>query len=134
MRSILIAVCGISLLFSCQEKQSNLVCKLDIEKNNLDTVNIQVNLKKYIGKTVGELLETDLVKHYKDYNWSDEPPGKLNSLNLNYQNEVNLQIYAQQLKFTPSFSEINKFNIELFKKEKITKIIIEKNDIETVIK
>ncbi len=138
MNRILVFILVIFLIFSCQERQSKKVNKIEVNMSLNDTLKydlfFKIHLKNYIGKTVGELLENEGIKHYNDYYWSDEPPGKLNSLNLIYPNKINLEIYVYPLKFTPSFSETNNFNIELFKKEKIIKLIIIEDFKETILK
>ena len=138
MKLILTIIFGTFLMFSCQEKKSIKTNKLLVNESVNETpeqdIFFKVNLKNYIGKSVGELLKNNAIQNYNDYYWSDEPPGKLNSLNLVYPNKISLEIYAHQLKFTPSFSETLNFNIELFKKEKVTKIIIVKDSKEIIVK
>src|SRR4051812_28017667 len=59
------------------------------------------NLSSYIGKTVAELLNNETVRLYKKLWWSDEPPGKLSSLNLTYARGLYLRIYVSSLKYQP---------------------------------
>lgn len=138
MKLILTIIFGTFIIFSCQEKKSINTNKLLVNKSVNETpeqdIFLKVHLKNYIGKSVGELLKDNAIQNYNDYYWSHEPPGKLNSLNLVYSNKINLEIYAHPLKFTPSFSETLNFNLELFKKEKITKIIIVNDSKETIVK
>ncbi len=89
---------------------------------------MKVNLKKYIGKTVEELLQNSTIKRYKSYWWSDEPPGKLRSLNLTYARGLYLEIYpAEKEGRAVQFSKIKKFDFEAFKKMEIQDLIIDKD-------
>lgn len=88
---------------------------------------VNVNINNFIGKTVGQLLENDTIGKYKEYWWTNEPPGKLASLNLSYARGLSLVIYAYPLKYTPSFSDKLEFDFELFKKEQIKKLEIDKD-------
>ena len=87
---------------------------------------LKVNLSQYIGKTVGELLENDTIKKYKRCFFMDEPPSVLSSLNLTFARGLYLEIRAYPLKYTPSFSETQDFDFNLFKKEKIRTLRIDK--------
>ena len=89
---------------------------------------MQVNLNNYIGKTVSELLEKDTIKMYNHYYWSDEPPGKLYYLSLVYARGLYLKIYPVcKNGQAVQFSETSNFDFEAFKKEKIEKIIIDRD-------
>jgi len=87
---------------------------------------LKVNLNQYIGKTVGELLVNDTIKRYKKYFFIDEPPCVLSSLNLIFARGLHLQIRAYPLKYTPRFSKTEDFDFNLFKKEKIRTLRIDR--------
>lgn len=90
-----------------------------------------VNLKNYIGKTVEELLQNDTIKMYKEKWWEDEPPGKLQSLNLTFTSGLYLKIYpVRKNGQAVQFSVTNNFDFESFKKLKIQKLILDKDSIE----
>jgi hypothetical protein len=89
---------------------------------------ISVNLKNYIGKPVEELLQNDTIKMYKNYWWSDESPGKLQSLNLTFARGLYIKIYpVRKNGQAVQFSMTNDFDIEAFKKLKIQELIIDKD-------
>lgn len=88
---------------------------------------MQVNLKNYVGKTVAELLDNDTIKLYQKYWWSTEPPGKLQSLNLTYAKGLYLTIYPVTKGGAVQFSELMNFDFDMFKKEKIEAVKIDKS-------
>lgn len=88
---------------------------------------LSVDLKKYVGKTVEELLQNDTIKMYKKNWWTDEPPGKLKSLNLTFARGLYLEIYpVRENGKAVQFSMTKDFDIEAFKKLKIQKLIIDR--------
>jgi hypothetical protein len=89
---------------------------------------MSVNLKYFIGKTVADLLQNDTIKMYKSYWWTDEPPGKLQSLNLTFARGLYLKIYpVRQNGQAVQFSMTNDFDLEAFKKLKIQELIIDED-------
>jgi hypothetical protein len=85
----------------------------------------ELDLDKFIGKTVDELLLNDTVKLYTNYFSSDEPPFKLDHFNLVFANGLYLKIYSFDLKFVERYSLERKWDFETFKKEKISKLVID---------
>jgi hypothetical protein len=88
---------------------------------------LTVDLKSYIGKTVGDLLKNETIRLYKSYWWSTEPPLKLYALNLTYARGLDVTIVVYPLKYQPRYSETNKFSFELYKKETITNIKLDRS-------
>lgn len=80
-----------------------------------------VDLAFYLGKTVEELINNDIINTYKYEVWIDEPPGYLNYLCLVYSDKVLLQVKCDTLKYTPRYSS-GAFDFESYLKEKITSV------------
>lgn len=94
-----------------------------------DSVIIQkmlaVNLKRYRGKTIRSLLENDTIKLYNGYRFTDEPPGKLQSLDLTYPDGMVLIIYPYSKDGQAVQVSIQEqFDFEALKKVKIQKLVL----------
>jgi hypothetical protein len=88
---------------------------------------VGLNLYLFRGKTVKELLQNDTIKLYKQYWWTNEPPGKLRSLNLTYARGLYLSVFVDTLKYQPRFSEWNRFDFEKFLKEKVSTVELDRD-------
>lgn len=89
---------------------------------------MKLDLSKFKGLTVETLLQNDTIKMYKNYWWTDEPPGKLRSLNLTFARGLFLEIYPVRKEGRAvQFSETMTFDFEGFKKLRISELIIEKD-------
>jgi hypothetical protein len=101
-----------------------------ILRNDISLLNklMQVNLKKYIGKSVEQLLKDTVINKYKNFWWEDEPPGVLNSLNLTYSRGLYLKIYFKDLKYSSRFTEKCEWELKLIKKEEIGSLVIAKDE------
>lgn len=101
-----------------------------ILKNDISLLNrlMQVNLKKYIGNSVEQLLKDTIINQYKNFWWEDEPPCVLNSLNLTYSRGLYLKIYFKELKYSHRFTEKCKWDFKLIKRENIGSLVIEKDE------
>ena len=125
------------LLTSCISNkvfaQSNktIIVQGDIINLSKDTVVrnklLRLNLRKFEGRTVKELLQNDTVKLYKNYWWSDEPPGKLQSLNLTFARGLYLCVFVDTLKYQPRFSEWNRFSFDKFLNEKVSAVKLDRD-------
>ena len=87
---------------------------------------VGLNLRQFERKTVKELLQNDTVKLYKKHWWTDEPPGKLHSLNLTYARGLYLCVFVDTLKYQSRFSESNRFSFEKFLKEKVSSVKLDR--------
>ena len=67
MKLILTIIFGTFLMFSCQEKKSIKTNKLLVNESVNETpeqdIFFKVNLKNYIGKSVGELLKNNAIQN-----------------------------------------------------------------------
>jgi hypothetical protein len=121
---LLLASCCSNLVFG--QKGKAIIVQGDRINLAHDTVVrnklVRLNLRRFTGKTVKEVLQNDTVKLYKDYWWSDEPPGKLQSLNLTFARGVYLRLFVDTLKYQPGFSERLSFSFEKFLKEKVSSV------------
>src|SRR5688572_757231 len=69
--------------------------KINLKRDTiLRNLLVKVNLTRYIGKTVGQLLTNDTIKQFTRRYWSDEPPGVLDGLVLIYARGLSLTINA----------------------------------------
>jgi hypothetical protein len=87
---------------------------------------IALDLSSFKGKTVEEVLQNEIIGKYKEYWWTDEPPGKLQSLNLTYARGLYLKIFpVRKDGQAVQFSETATFDFESFKKLKISELKID---------
>ena len=103
----------------------------DTLKSNKDLVVyeklIHLNLNRFIGQTVGDILQNDTIKLYAKYEWASTHPLKLAGLNLIYADGLYLEIEANPTQYTNKTSHTGKYDLEKFKKEKITKVKLDKS-------
>jgi len=103
----------------------------DTLKSNKDLVVYEkltnLNLNRFIGQTVGDLLQNDTIKLYAKYEWESTHPLKLAGLNLIYADGLYLEIEANPTQYTHKTSLTGKYDLEKFKKEKITKVKLDKS-------
>ena len=86
-----------------------------------------LDLSKFKGQTVESLLQNEMVGNYKALWWTDEPPGKLRSMNLTYARGLYLEIFpVRKDGQAVQFSKTLNFDLEAFKKLKISEVIIDK--------
>jgi hypothetical protein len=96
---------------------------------------IALDLSTLKGKTVETLLQNEIIGKYKEYWWTDEPPGKLQSLNLTYARGLYLKIFpVQKDGQAAQFSASGTFDFESFKKLKISELTIDKDFFEKRVK
>ena len=95
---------------------------------------LQIDFNSFIGRKVQDLLNDETIGQYKTHFWSDEPPSILHSLFLTYAPGLYVEVIVNRLKYQPQFSESREFSFELYKKEKISKINLNKRWFEEKIK
>ena len=88
---------------------------------------LHLNLRQFEGKTVTELLKNDTAKLYKNHWFSDEPPFKLQSLNLTFARGLYLTIYFAELKYQPRFSKTGQHSFDKILNETISKIKLDQS-------
>jgi len=82
-----------------------------------------INLIQFKGNPVYSIFYNDTLVYFRDLIWVDEPPGKLHSLLLTYNNGRSLEIIPLIDEQHPGqFSEKRQFDMEKFKQMKIQKI------------
>jgi hypothetical protein len=82
-----------------------------------------ISLTKFKGSPVYSVFYSDTLIYFSDLVWTDEPPGKLHSLLLTYNNGKTLEIVPVVDEQHPrQFSENKQFDMEKFKQMKIQKI------------
>lgn len=113
------------------QKEKAIVVQDDTINLSKDTVIrnklVRLNLHQFEGRTVKQLLQNDTVKLYKKYWWTDEPPGKLQSLNLTFARGLYLQVFVDTLKYQPRFSARMSFSLEKFLKEKVSSVELDRD-------
>lgn len=132
MVSALPLILSLVLLSNCvsAQEQNIYVVKGDTVNLAKDTLVrnklVGLNLRRFQGKPVAALLENDTISLYKNYWFEEEPPFKLNSLNLTYASGLYVKIYFKKLKYQPRFSKTGKFSFQKIQKETIGAIQIER--------
>ena len=82
-----------------------------------------INLTQFKGNPAYTIFYNDTLIYFSDLIWTDEPPGKLHSLLLTYNNGKTLEIIPVVDEQHPrQFSEKRQFDMEKFKQMKIQKI------------
>ncbi len=96
-----------------------------ILKNDTVAIKKIINIKymKYIGKEVTYLLKQDYIKDYESYSFRDEPPGMLQGIELKLSNNFYVRIIVQKCQYVKNPDFERKWDFDLFKKEKVSKII-----------
>ena len=97
------------LIVNCTNNQS--------EKSNIE--------KDFVGKTVQEFLDSRQ-ERYVEYQFVQEPPGKLIGCQFVYSPEMRIVLYAYELKHVKKFNIYGNWDFEKFKKETISAIEVVK--------
>ena len=136
-RHVTLAFIFFLLLISCicnsvfAQKGKAFVVQGDTINLSKDTVIrnklVRLNLHQFEGKAVKQLLQNDTVKLYKKYWWTDEPPGKLQSLDLTFARGLYLRVFVGKLKYQPRFSERMSFSFEKFLNEKVSSVELDRD-------
>lgn len=85
-----------------------------------------INTEKYINQPVYRLLD-DIGRPYKDYQFIDEPLGRIIGCAFVYDKDQHLIIYlTRDLLYLEEFKTDMTWDINIFKKEKIGAIYVEK--------
>lgn len=87
----------------------------------------EINYSKYISKPIKSLL-SDIDKQHTRHIFFDEPPGFLQGAYFLYPDSIVLEICVNDFKFVEQFDTTRKWNYEEFLKEKISRLIIRKNN------
>ncbi|HKY35007.1 MAG TPA: hypothetical protein VJN18_03605 [Polyangiaceae bacterium] len=83
------------------------------------------NLKKFVGRTVGDWV-TALPVKYQDAYPIDEPPGKLRGFSFVFPNSIKVEVFCHDLKHVKKFNAEREWNLDLFLKETISEIAARK--------
>lgn len=84
---------------------------------------------RYIDKPVYEFLLDDSIRNYKHISLSAEPPGMLNSAGITKNKKEYIQIFVCKYEYLTEFNELQKWDLNLYYKEKICRILFYKDDI-----
>ena len=98
-------------------------CNFSSDPKSLD----KINYPKYISKPIKSLLN-DIDKQHNRHIFFDDPPGFLQGAYFLYPDSVVLEICVNEFKFTEQIDTTRKWNYEDFLKEKISRLIIRKNN------
>jgi len=83
--------------------------------------------EKFIGKPVCEFINSFGLE-YTDYQFVQEPPGKLIGCQFVFSKDLRIIVYVKELKHVKKFNIDGKWDIEKFKKETISDIEIIKSE------
>ena len=83
-----------------------------------------ITKRDFIGQPVANYLKSNYIKDFRQYIFIDEKPGLLKSINLIYENDLSIEVEVHNYSFLNPFDEKRKWDINLFKKEKISSIRI----------
>lgn len=81
------------------------------------------SLDYYTGKQVKFMLN-EANEKYTSYTFIDEPPGVLSSVEFNFPGSLIVKVQVSKYHYLKPFSIEGKWDIKLFLKEKVTKVII----------
>jgi hypothetical protein len=98
-------------------------CDFSSASKSLD----EINYSKYISKSVKSLLN-DIDEQHTRHIFFDEPPCFLQGAYFLYPDSIVVEIYVNEFKFVEQFDTTRKWNYEGFLKEKISGLIIRKNN------
>jgi len=126
---IVILFCILLNLCSCNLDSKKFGNKKLNDKDKLIDSISSLNIYKFVGKNVSEFLkDKNFSKYRKIYIISDKP-SVASSLDVYYYGGIYIELIPKEFKYMNTFNEFGEWNIEDFKKEKIDKINIYKNDI-----
>lgn len=114
-------------IMSCWDGCLIPVDKLDLliknYKANFSKKVNSINLTQFKDKPAYSIFYNDTLIYFNDLVWTDEPPGKLHSLLLTYNNGRTIEVIPVIDEQHPrQFSEKRQFDMEKFKQMKIQKI------------
>jgi len=115
---IVILFCILLNLCSCNLDSKKFGNKKLNDKDKLIDSISSLNIYKFVGKNVSEFL-----------NIISDKPSVASSLDVYYYGGIYIELIPKEFKYMNTFNEFGEWNIEDFKKEKIDKINIYKNDI-----
>jgi len=126
---IIILFCILLNLFSCNLDSKKFETKnLNDREKLIDSIS-NLNIYKYVGKNVSEFLKDKNFSKYRKIYIISEKPSVASSLDVYYNGGIYIELIPKEFNYMNTFSEYGEWNIEDFKKEKIDKINIYKNDI-----
>lgn len=122
MRTIIIFFV-LSIFLSCNSQ----VSKNEKHNNNIDSLGIKIDdCKNYIGKEIKLFLKDSNFSEYNRILIIDSKPGKASSIMLEYDENIEIELFPTEFKHMNSFDPKAKWDIEKFKLETIEKIKIYK--------
>ena len=80
--------------------------------------------KNYQGSLLKDYLSDSILKKYKEWIASDEPPGKLHSVLILYSKKVWVEVIFDEILYQKKFNIKRKWDFNLLKKEKIYRIFL----------
>jgi len=89
--------------------------------NNKALLYEEESMRKYINQPVENLL-LGMKEKYLSYVFIDEPPGNLIGVSFKFPSNKCVDIYVSSFKYLKQLSMERKWDIELFKREKISDI------------
>lgn len=125
------------LILACETKKINNTDKsVDIRQNanKLKDSSFLIKLqaldhKNYINKTVAQYLAINRVSDFSEFIFVDEPPGKISSIQLKYEENVTLQIYLiDALEYTGIITNTRE-NLKQFYNARISSICLMSGDV-----
>lgn len=126
---IVISFCILINLCSCNLDSKKFETKNLNDSDKLFDSISSLNIYKYLGKNVSEFLKDENFSKYRKFYIVGDKPSVASSLDVYYNGGVYIKLIPKEFKYMNTFSEYGQWNIEDFKKEKIYKIKIYKNDI-----
>lgn len=81
-----------------------------------------VNLQKFIGKPIYEVLQDTVLRNYQELLLFDEPPGRLSGIMIMFDDRLYVNIHVHPIIHQKAFNEDRKWSLELFLKENVAKI------------
>lgn len=100
---------------------------MSCNSNTKANMTLNKNYKDFVGKSISDFLEQN--KGYRDLQVIDRKPGVASSLTVFYpEDSITIELFPDDFKYMKQFDIACKWDIELFKKEKISTIRVLKND------
>lgn len=113
-----------------------LLCNCDSKKHEEKKQSVMVLLtdsisdlkpERYIGKSISDFLNDKYFSRYTQFYVSSHKPSIASSLIVCYNGGIYFELIPNEFKYMDTFSELGKWDIDDFKKEKIGKINIYKD-------
>lgn len=105
--------------------------RIDLAKDTLlRNMLLEINLDKYLGKTVAAFVQNDTVKRFKSYSFSASRPFTTNVIELQYANGLTLEVENNKNRF----KTVKVITLNIYMNDTIKNIQLKRDKFESYVK